>query len=182
MAPVGQIDDAAANASCRERQLPSRSASDPGSGVPPCLVAIEHDRDVPAGEQLRPSRLPCVIAWDGDRRQPSRASADHVRRPLDEHDPLGRLGRGVGNQAPAGCRALRASSAHARGSARSAARRAARRPGCGSRSAPGRAPSHSPAPKASPATTHTSARRAARAVATADTQTECSPPEAAAHP
>jgi hypothetical protein len=52
MAPVGQIDHAAANASCLQ------VSSDPSSGIPPCLVAIEHDRDVPAGEQLRPSPPP----------------------------------------------------------------------------------------------------------------------------
>ena len=34
--------------------------------------------------------------------KPSRAGADHVRRPLDEHDPLRRLGRRVGNQAKPG--------------------------------------------------------------------------------
>jgi hypothetical protein len=29
-------------------------SSDPGSGIPPVMVAIEHDRDVPAGEQPAP--------------------------------------------------------------------------------------------------------------------------------
>jgi hypothetical protein len=51
-------------------------------------------RDVSAGEQPGPRGLPRVIARDRDRRETPRAGADHVRRPLDQHNPRGRLSGG----------------------------------------------------------------------------------------
>jgi integrase len=73
-------------------------AGDPAGGVTAGRVAVEHDRHAPAAQQLRPGGLPGVVAGNGDRGQSLRAGAEHVRRPLDEHDPLRRFGGGVGDQ------------------------------------------------------------------------------------
>jgi hypothetical protein len=67
VAVVREVDDAPAHARCLQ------VARDPRRRVAARAVAIEHDRDIPALEEVCPFGLPGVVSGDGDRGQPLRA-------------------------------------------------------------------------------------------------------------